>query len=59
MSKTSSLAEPKMPGTGSKRTQFSWEDICMYLYGHKSVEPAVLEDQRKLVKQEENGQGAY
>lgn len=57
MNKLSSLAEPKLPGSGSKRPQFSWEDICMYLYGHKPVEPAVLEDQRKLFKKEENCQG--
>lgn len=59
MSKLSSVPELKITRHGSKRPQFSWEEICMYLYGHKPVEPAVLEDQRKVVKQEENCQGLF
>ncbi|CAH3135096.1 unnamed protein product [Porites lobata] len=56
MSKLSSVPELKTARPGSQGPQFSWEEICMYLYGHKPVEPAVLEDQRKVVKLEENCQ---
>jgi len=59
MSKAPSLPELNMAGPGSKRSPFSWEDICMYLYGHVPVEPAVLEDQRKLTKHEEPGPGMH
>lgn len=59
MSKAQPPAERKPPGPGSKRPPFSWEEICMYLYGHTPVEPAVLEDQRKHLKQEENGPGTH
>ena len=50
-------SDRRMPLSAPKKAQFSLEDICMYLYGHKPVEPAVLEDQLKLVKQEESCQG--
>ncbi|KAM7436576.1 putative histone-lysine N-methyltransferase prdm6 [Porites harrisoni] len=56
MSKLSSVPELKITRPGSNGPQFSWEEIYMYLYGHKPVEPAVLEDQRKVVKLEENCQ---
>lgn len=59
MSKLSSVPELKTARPGSQGPQFSWEEICMYLYGHKPVEPAVLEDQRKVVKPEENCQGLF
>lgn len=58
MNKACPLSESKYPVTGAlaKRPQFSLEDICMYLYGHKPVEPALIEDQLKLLKQGENCQ---
>lgn len=59
MSKLSSIPELKITRPGTRGSQFSWEEISMYLYGHKPVEPAVLEDQRKLVKLEENCQGLF
>ena len=59
MSKLSSVPELKITRHGSKGPQFSWEELCMYLYRHKPVEPAVLEDQRKVVKLEENCQGLF
>lgn len=59
MSKLSSVPELKITRPGSKGPQFSWEEICMYLYGHKPVEPAVLEDHRKVVKLEGNCQGLF
>lgn len=59
MSKLSSIPELKITRPGTRGSQFSWEEISMYLYGHKPVEPAVLEDQRKLVKLEKNCQGLF
>jgi len=59
MSKAPPLPELKMTGPGSKRPPFSWEEICMYLYGHVPVEPAILGGQRKLLKHEEPGPGTY
>ncbi|PFX21563.1 putative histone-lysine N-methyltransferase PRDM6 [Stylophora pistillata] len=55
MSKVQPLTERKPEGPGSKRPPFTWEEICMYLYGHTPMEPAITEDQRKNVKREENG----
>ena len=55
--KVCSPSDKKMPLPATRKAQFSLEDICMYLYGHTPVEPAVLEDQLKLVKQEESCQG--
>lgn len=57
MNKAAPLPELKMTGPGSMRSPFSWEEICMYLYGHVAVGPAVLEDQRKHTKHEEPGPG--
>ncbi|XP_029188826.2 putative histone-lysine N-methyltransferase PRDM6 isoform X2 [Acropora millepora] len=54
--KVCSPSDKKMPLPATRKAQFSLEDICMYLYGHTPVEPAVLEDQLKLVKQEESSQ---
>ena len=59
MNKTSTLPELKMASPGSKRLPFSWEEICMYLYGHVTVEPTVPDDQRKLIKPEEPGPGTF
>lgn len=53
MNKTPALPELKMTSPGSKRPPFSWEEICMYLYGHVPVEPAIPDDRRKLMKHEE------
>ena len=59
MSKAPPLPELKMTEPGSKRPPFSWEEICMYLYGHMPLESAVLDDQRKLINHEDYGPGTY
>lgn len=59
MNKTPALPELKMTSPGSKRPPFSWEEICMYLYGHVPVEPAIPDDRRKLMKHEEPSPGTF
>ena len=44
MSASYSPAERKMAGAEIKK--FSWEDICMYLYGHLPVEPSPVAHHR-------------
>ena len=44
-------------GPGTKMQPFSWEDICVYLYGHLPIEPAILEGHRLQSKPKENGRG--
>lgn len=54
MSKVQHPNERKPQGPRSQRPPFTWEEICMYLYGHTAVETAIPGDQRKIIKREEN-----
>lgn len=57
MSKVQHPNERKPQGPRSQRPPFTWEEICMYLYGHTAVETAIPGDQRKIIKREENNPG--
>lgn len=57
MSKVQHPNERKPQGPRSQRPPFTWEEICMYLYGHTAVETAIPGDQRKIIKREENSPG--